>query len=91
MMLAKLEEEAPHFMYTLMNLQLPPPIGRLRLPVVTTTSKAAREELNQSRPATFLDDAASQAGRPRSVRRVLRRASRRPWTRAKSTSGRKSV
>ena len=41
-MLVKLKEEAPHFMYTLLNMQLPPLTGRLRLPVVATPSKAAR-------------------------------------------------
>ena len=38
-LLLKLEEEAPHFMYTLLHLPLPPLIGRLRLPVVATTGK----------------------------------------------------
>ncbi len=38
-LLRLLEEEAPHFMYTLMHLELPPMIGRLRLPVVATASK----------------------------------------------------
>jgi hypothetical protein len=55
-MLAKLKEEAPHFMYTLMNLQLPPVIGRMRLPVVRTESKARTEELNKNPLQQFLDD-----------------------------------
>jgi hypothetical protein len=45
-MLAKLKEEAPHFMYTLMNLQLPPVIGRMRLPVVKTASKERLTQKN---------------------------------------------
>jgi hypothetical protein len=50
--LEKLREEAPHFMYTLMTLTLPPVIKRLRLPVVTTDSKlqalnAARDTLER--------------------------------------------
>ena len=43
-----LHAEAPHFMYTLMNMPLPPIIDRLRLPMVATASKTAVEELNQS-------------------------------------------
>jgi hypothetical protein len=38
-LMAKLEEEGPHIMHTLVNLQLPPLTGRMRLPVVTTNSK----------------------------------------------------
>jgi len=52
----KLKEEAPHFMYTLMNLQLPPLTGRMRLPVVATPSKARTEELNKSPLQQFLED-----------------------------------
>ena len=55
-LLAKLEEEAPHFMYTLMNLQLPPLTGRLRLPVVATPSKVRTEELNKSALQRFLEE-----------------------------------
>jgi hypothetical protein len=55
-LLAKLKEEAPHFMYALMNLQLPPVVGRMRLPVVATPSKARTEELNKSPLQHFLDD-----------------------------------
>ena len=39
-LLAKLKEEGPHFLYTLLHLQLPPVLGRLRLPVVATPSKS---------------------------------------------------
>ena len=55
-LLAKLNEEAPHVMYTLMNLQLPPIVGRMRLPVVRTPSKARTEELNKSPLQQFLED-----------------------------------
>ena len=55
-LLVKLKEEAPHFMYTLMNLQLPPLTGRMRLPVVATPSKARTEELNKSPLQQFLED-----------------------------------
>ena len=55
-MLAKLEDEAPHFMYTLMNLPLPPLTGRMRLPVVRTQSKARTEEMNKDPLQQFFDD-----------------------------------
>jgi hypothetical protein len=55
-LLTKLEEEAPHFMYTLLNLQLPPLVGRLRLPVVGTLSKARTEELNKTALQRFLEE-----------------------------------
>jgi len=47
-LLMLLEDEAPHFLHTLMHLELPPMIGRLRLPVVTTASKREAEEANQT-------------------------------------------
>jgi hypothetical protein len=56
LLLAKLDEEAPHFLYTLMTLQLPPIIGRLRLPVVATPSKFRTQEQNKSPLQHFLDD-----------------------------------
>jgi phage/plasmid-associated DNA primase len=56
LMRAKLKEEAPHFMYTLLNMPLPPSITRLRLPVVTTPSKAITEELNQTDLQKFIAD-----------------------------------
>ena len=55
-LLVKLEEEAPHFMYTLMNLQLPPLTGRMRLPVVGTPSKSRTEELNKTALQIFLEE-----------------------------------
>ena len=73
-MLAKLKEEAPHFMYTLMNLQLPPLIGRMRLPVVRTQSKARTEEINKNPLQQFLDDyCTAKEGLAAPLRRVLRR------------------
>ena len=42
--IAELEEEAPHFLYTLMHMELPPLIGRLRIPVVATASKTGPGE-----------------------------------------------
>ncbi len=55
-LLLKLEEEAPQFMYTLLNLQLPPLAGRLRLPVVTTPSKERTEELHKTALQKFLEE-----------------------------------
>ena len=52
----KLREEAPHFLYTLLNLQLPPVTGRLRLPVVATASKRQLEEASRSALERFLDE-----------------------------------
>ena len=42
----KLRLEAPHFMYTLMTLPLPPVIKRLRLPIVNTASKLQAQDSN---------------------------------------------
>ena len=67
-LLAKLEEEAPHFMYTLMNLQLPPLTGRLRLPVVATPSKVRTEELNQSALQRFLNECCQSKKDAKSLR-----------------------
>jgi hypothetical protein len=53
-LLMLLENEAPHFLHTLMHLELPPMIGRLRLPVVTTASKREAEEANQSPLEKFI-------------------------------------
>jgi hypothetical protein len=49
-----LEQEAPHFLHTLMHLELPPMIDRLRLPVVTTASKLSAEEDNQTKLEQFI-------------------------------------
>ena len=43
-----LKEEAPHFMYTLLNLPLPPCIDRLRLPMVVRPAK--RRPSTRTRP-----------------------------------------
>ena len=49
-----LDQEAPHFLYTLMHMELPPIIDRLRLPVVTTASKQAIQEGNQTALEEFI-------------------------------------
>lgn len=55
-LLTRLEEEAPQFMRTLMDLQLPPVAGRLRLPIVTTDHKQQAEQLSQSALDDFLSE-----------------------------------
>jgi hypothetical protein len=52
----RLKEEAPHFMRTLMDLQLPPMIGRLRLPVVSTDNKQRAEDSTRPPLETFIDE-----------------------------------
>lgn len=52
----RLRDEAPHFMRTIMDLQLPPMYGRLRLPVVSTENKARAEESSRDPLEAFLAD-----------------------------------
>jgi phage/plasmid-associated DNA primase len=49
-----LDQEAPHFLHTIMHMDLPPIMGRLRLPVVTTASKLSAEEANQTELEQFI-------------------------------------
>ena len=44
----RLREEAPHFLYTILNTTIPPAIGRLRIPVIETESKLDAIELSKS-------------------------------------------
>jgi len=55
-MLVKLTEEAPHILYTLLNMELPPSTGRLRLPMVATPSKAHTTDLNKTALQRFLEE-----------------------------------
>jgi hypothetical protein len=50
-----LKAEAPHFMRTLMDLELPPVMGRLRLPVVTNDNKRQLEEMHQTALESFIE------------------------------------
>jgi hypothetical protein len=52
----RLREEAPHFMRTIMDLTLPPMLGRLRLPVVNTENKQRAEESARNPLETFIAD-----------------------------------
>ena len=55
-LLQKLEEEAPHFMATLMGLSLPESNSRLRIPVVDTLGKTTAQATNQDPLQAFLQD-----------------------------------
>ncbi|HEV7283199.1 MAG TPA: primase-helicase family protein [Pirellulaceae bacterium] len=41
LLISRLKEEAPHFMRTILDLPLPKPLGRLRLPAIQTAGKEA--------------------------------------------------
>jgi hypothetical protein len=49
-----LDQEGAHFLHTLMHLELPPMIDRLRLPVVATGSKQQAEEDNRTYLEQFI-------------------------------------
>jgi len=51
---ARLKAEAPAFMRTLIDFQLPPVTGRLALPIVETRHKERSEELSRSLLETFV-------------------------------------
>ena len=55
-LLELLTAEAPHFMYSLMNCELPEPAGRLRIPVAITDSKVRSESENRNALEEFLDE-----------------------------------
>jgi hypothetical protein len=50
----RLKEEAPHFMRTIIDLQLPQMTGRLRLPVVSTDNKERAQESARSPVEQFI-------------------------------------
>jgi len=51
-----LEKEAPHFLHTVMRLELPPMMDRLRIPVIATASKQEAEDDNRSTLDVFIDE-----------------------------------
>jgi len=53
-MIAKLKEEAPHFMRTIMDLSLPSAYSRLGLPPLRTRNKDRAEEINSNALETFI-------------------------------------
>lgn len=56
LLLERLKEEGPAFMRTLMDLLLPPPTGRLRLPIITTQHKQMSAEKNRSMLDQFVSE-----------------------------------
>lgn len=54
---SKLEQEGPHFMRTILDLQLPSVEGRLRIPVIETASKRRAEALSRNPLEEFIDEA----------------------------------
>jgi hypothetical protein len=52
----QLEKEAPHFLRTLMDLEIPDTDGRLRIPVLQTHNKEMLEALNTTPLDRFLDE-----------------------------------
>jgi hypothetical protein len=54
LLLKKLEEEAPHFMATLMSVPMPESMTRLRLPVVETNTKHALMDMHTSPLEEFI-------------------------------------
>lgn len=58
-LLEKLDEEAPHFMRTLFDIDIPPAEGRLRIPFINTASKDRFEELMRNDLDAFLQDRCS--------------------------------
>jgi hypothetical protein len=55
-LLDRLTREAPHFMRTILDLQLPKPEGRLRIPIIETQAKFDAMEANTSPLETFLTE-----------------------------------
>jgi hypothetical protein len=51
-----LENEASHFMRTLMDLEIPPPHGRLRIPVIATRDKDNLESRNMNPLLRFIHE-----------------------------------
>lgn len=55
-LLRKLEEEAPHFMKTLMNVPMPESMTRLRIPVIETSTKQSLMEMHKSPLEGFISE-----------------------------------
>ncbi len=55
-LLLRLKEEAPAFLRRLLDLKLPNPPGRLRLPTISTESKRAAEEALDSVVTKFIEE-----------------------------------
>lgn len=57
----RLKAEAPQFLYTLMNMELPKHRDRLRLPIVVTQNKIDAAQANRDELQEFVDDALEKA------------------------------
>lgn len=55
-LMERIVEEAPHFLYTILHLELPPTNERLRLPVVETALKEDQAMANRDELTCFLQD-----------------------------------
>lgn len=55
-LIVELDKEAPHFLYTLLHLELPPLVSRLRIPVVATVSKKQTQANNRTALEAFIDE-----------------------------------
>ena len=92
--LPRLEKEAPHFLRTLFDFELPPLLGRLRLPVISTTEKCRAQEQNRTLLDLYLDECHECAGGRISFREFfesfhvwLPDNERRYWSRRKVSHG----
>lgn len=54
-LLDKLRIEVPYILNTLLNLELPPPPGRLRIPVLESDTKGNIQDANRNRVMEFID------------------------------------
>ena len=52
----RLEDEAPHFMRTLVDLDIPEPEGRLRVPYIMTAGKERYEEFQKTALEIFIEE-----------------------------------
>lgn len=69
-LLEELEKEAPHFLRTLLDLELPPSTDRLRLPIVDTVDK--QELANENAPLSrFLAERCKLEEGARTIKKVL--------------------
>ena len=55
-LMQQLDAEAPHFMRTLCDMEIPPPESRLRIPFINTDSKRRFEEEQRTDLEVFLQD-----------------------------------
>ncbi len=55
-LMQRLDEEAPHFMRTLCDLEIPPPESRLRVPYINTSSKRRYEEEQRTDLEVFIQE-----------------------------------